>query len=224
MLALNNISVKYGPDCSVLNNVNLRLMSGEFSALVGSNGSGKSTLVKAISGEIHVDSGSIFLDNIDITDQPSLKRSRFIARVLQNTHIGTVPFFSIKENMILASKRGGDRGLKKASIENDLLREKLSELGMGLEKMDDRLVSSLSGGQRQALSILMATLIPAKLLLLDEHTAALDPKAAKSVMEFTQNIVRNHGITTLMITHNMEDIKICDSVYSIENGQVIKLQ
>ncbi|MDZ5762745.1 ABC transporter ATP-binding protein [Candidatus Cyrtobacter comes] len=223
MLILDNISVKYGQDCNVLDNVNLELKSGEFSALVGSNGSGKSTLVKAISGEIYVNSGSILLDKADITSKPSLERSRFIARVFQNTHIGTVPFLSIKENMILASKRGINRGFRKASIEGDLLKEKLSELGMGLEKIDDKLVSSLSGGQRQALSVLMATLMPAKLLLLDEHTAALDPKAAKSVMEFTQNIVREHGITTFMITHNMEDIKMCDSIYSIENGKIVRL-
>ncbi len=222
MLKLDDVCVKYG-DNRILNGVTFALEQGEFAALIGSNGSGKSTLIKAISGEIKINSGKILLGGDDITTLPGLKRSRFVARVFQNTNTGTVPSLSIRENMILASKRGMERGLKKATIDNNILDQKLSKLGMGLEKMHTRLVSSLSGGQRQALSILMATLIPARLLLLDEHTAALDPDAEAAVMKFTKDIVKDYKLTTLMITHNMDGIKGCDSVYSIKNGKLSKL-
>ena len=190
-----------------LNGVNLTLNDGDFVTVIGGNGAGKSTLMNAIAGVFGVDSGHIIIDGVDVTALPEYKRAKYIGRVFQDPMMGTAATMQIEENLALAARRGAKRtlriGITKA--EREEYREQLKILGLGLEKRLTAKVGLLSGGQRQALTLLMATLKKPKLLLLDEHTAALDPKTAEKVLEATERIVAKNKLTTVMITHNMRD-------------------
>ena len=190
-----------------LNGVSLTLKDGDFVTVIGGNGAGKSTLMNAIAGVFGVDSGSIVIDGADLTHLPEYKRAKYIGRVFQDPMMGTAATMQIEENLALAARRGMKRtlriGITKA--EREEYRETLKILGLGLEDRLTAKVGLLSGGQRQALTLLMATLRKPKLLLLDEHTAALDPKTAEKVLEATERIVARDKLTTVMITHNMRD-------------------
>ena len=190
-----------------LRGVSLTLQDGDFCTVIGGNGAGKSTLLNAVAGTFPVDAGTISLGGVDVTRLPEHKRAQYIGRVFQDPMLGTAPTMQIEENLALAAQRGQRRGLRwgitKAEREDYIQRLKILDLGL-----EDRLTSKvglLSGGQRQALTLLMATLIRPQLLLLDEHTAALDPKTAAKVLDATDRLVRKDNLTTLMITHNMKD-------------------
>ena len=204
--------------------VTLSVEPGSFVIVLGSNGSGKSTLLNAIAGSFMLDSGRIVLDGHDITRWPEHRRAALIGRVFQNPFSGTAPNMSIAENFALASRRGLMRGLSWAcsSKRQDELRDRVRELKMGLEDRLDSAIGSLSGGQRQALTLLMATWLKPKLLLLDEHTAALDPKSAEQVIALTDQIVRQQGLTTLMVTHSMQQaVNLGNRIVMMHQGQVM---
>lgn len=209
MLELKNVSVIYGRGTAnqrnALDGVSLKADKGDFITVIGSNGAGKSTLLGAIAGSCPVSGGSIILDGEDITRKPEHKRACSIGRLFQNTLAGTAPGMTVEENLGLAYGRGSRRGLGRCISAQDrrLFKERLETLGLGLENMLDVKVGVLSGGQRQAITLLMATMITPKLLLLDEHTAALDPKTAQQVMNITKQVVQRDNITTLMVTHNI---------------------
>ncbi len=189
-----------------LRGISLNIKEGEFVTVIGTNGAGKSTFLNAISGAVRVDSGSILLNGIDVTRQGTHKRAKHVARVFQDPMAGTCEALTIEENMALAFKRGGTRTLGSSlnAKNRELFREKLAILKLGLEnRLTDRM-GLLSGGQRQAVSLLMASLQPSKILLLDEHTAALDPKTAAFVLELTDKIVSDGKLTTMMVTHSMQ--------------------
>lgn len=207
-----------------LDGVNFTINDGDFITVIGSNGSGKSTMLNAIAGVVPVDEGTIIFDGEDITDKPDFVRASKIGRVFQDPMVGTNPNMQICENMALALRRGQKRGLKWGitNKEKENYREILASLGLGLE---DRLTTKaglLSGGQRQALTLLMATLVEPKLLLLDEHTAALDPKTAAKVLEMTDSIVTRSTLTTLMVTHNMRDaIDHGNRLIMMDQGRIV---
>ncbi len=209
MLELKDISVIYGRGTAnqrnALDGVSLKADKGDFITVIGSNGAGKSTLLGAIAGSCPVSGGSIILDGEDITRKPEHKRACSIGRLFQTTLAGTAPGMTVEENLGLAYGRGSRRGLGRCISAQDrrLFKERLEMLGLGLENMLDVKVGVLSGGQRQAITLLMATMITPKLLLLDEHTAALDPKTAQQVMNITKQVVQRDNITTLMVTHNI---------------------
>ena len=192
---------------TALNGLNLKLKEGDFVTVIGGNGAGKSTMLNATAGVFPVDEGTITIDNIDVTKLPEFKRAKYLGRVFQDPMTGTAANMQIEENLALAARRGGRRGLGPGITqkERQMYQEKLKILGLGLEFRMTSKVGLLSGGQRQALTLLMATLKKPRLLLLDEHTAALDPKTAAKVLEVTQRIVDEEHLTTLMITHNMKD-------------------
>ena len=211
MLEIRNISKTFNPgtvnEKRALRNVNLTLEDGDFVSVIGGNGAGKSTMLNAIAGVWPVDQGQILIDGKDVTKLPEYKRAAFLGRVFQDPMNGTAATMGIEENLALALRRGQSRTLR-AGIRNqerEVYRRLLSTLGLGLEDRLTSKVGLLSGGQRQALTLLMATLKKPKLLLLDEHTAALDPKTAAKVLETTEMIVNRDRLTTLMITHNMKD-------------------
>ena len=206
-----------------LSGLNLKLAPGDFVTVIGGNGAGKSTMLNCVSGAYDVDEGQILIDGVDVTALPEYKRAKYIGRVFQDPMMGTAATMQIEENLALAARRGGRRGLRagitKAEREN--YREQLKILDLGLEDRMTAKVGLLSGGQRQALTLLMATLQKPKLLLLDEHTAALDPKTAAKVLEATEKIVKRSGLTTMMITHNMRDaIQYGDRLIMMYNGHV----
>lgn len=206
-----------------LNGVSLTVNEGDFITIIGGNGAGKSTLLNVVSGVHKVDAGGIFLEEKDITNLPEHKRAAFIGRVFQNPMVGTAGGMNIEENLALAYRRGQARGLKWgiSAKERELYREELAKLGLGLENMMGKKVSTLSGGQRQSLALLMAVLQKPKLLLLDEHTAALDPKTARRIMEITNDIA-GRGVTALMVTHNMTDaIKTGNRLIMMNEGKII---
>ncbi len=209
MLELKNVSVIYGRGTvnqrNALDGVSFKADKGDFITVIGSNGAGKSTLLGAIAGSCPVSGGSIILDGEDITRKPEHKRACSIGRLFQNTLAGTAPGMTVEENLGLAYGRGSRRGLGRCISAQDrrLFKERLEMLGLGLENMLDVKVGVLSGGQRQAITLLMATMITPKLLLLDQHTAALDPKTAQQVMNITKQVVQRDNITTLMVTHNI---------------------
>lgn len=190
-----------------LRGVSLTLNDGDFCTVIGGNGAGKSTMLNAVAGTFSVDSGAIVIDGVDVTRLPEHKRAKFIGRVFQDPMMGTAPTMQIEENLALAARRGQPRGLKWGitALERADYRELLKTLDLGLEDRLTAKVGLLSGGQRQALTLLMASLKQPKLLLLDEHTAALDPKTADKVLALSDQIVQENNLTTLMITHNMKD-------------------
>ena len=210
MLQLENVSKTFGKgtpnEKKALQNVNLTLKKGDFVTVLGSNGAGKSTLFNAIAGSFRADSGKIILDGSDITALPDYKRSKYIGRMFQDPLKGTAPSMTISDNLALAYLRASERKSpfsRVSEADRRLFREKLAALGLGLEDRMNHPVGLLSGGQRQALTLLMATLVNPKLLLLDEHTAALDPATAETVLALTKKIVEENQITCLMITHNI---------------------
>ena len=211
MLNLENISLTFNPgtvnEKKALEGLSLHLNKGDFVTILGSNGAGKSTLFNTIAGTYLPDTGKITLDGRDITKQPDYKRSKDIGRLFQDPLKGTAPNMTIEENLALAYLRASKHTVPLSRIskaERELFREKLALLKMGLEDRMKQPVGLLSGGQRQALTLLMATLVTPKLLLLDEHTAALDPATAEVVLDLTKRIVAENGLTCLMITHNLQ--------------------
>lgn len=210
MLALENIDVTLGKGTNlervILKNLGLSVSSGDFITIIGRNGAGKSTLFRVISGDLNPDKGKVIIDKKDVTSLSRVKRSAFIAKVFQDPKQGTIDNMTIFENMAFALKRGLTRPLLPFNRKHrkEIFQEKLSLLKMGLEKRLNDLVSNLSGGQRQGLSLIMAILQGSSLLLLDEITAALDPKTADNVMKLTNDIVHTENRTTIMITHNMQ--------------------
>ena len=211
MLELQNIYKTFNPgtinEKRALNGVSLTLKEGDFVTVIGGNGAGKSTLLNAVAGVWPVDRGSILIDGVDVTRLPEHKRAKYIGRVFQDPMTGTAATMQIEENLALAKRRGHRRTLRPGitRAEREEYRELLKILDLGLEDRLTSKVGLLSGGQRQALTLLMASLVKPKLLLLDEHTAALDPKTAAKVLSATEQIVRRDRLTTLMITHNMRD-------------------
>ena len=207
-----------------LTGVDLTLADGDFVTVIGGNGAGKSTLLNMIAGVYPLDSGTIELDGVDISRLSEPKRARYLGRVFQDPMRGTAADMQIDENLALARRRGKHRGLAWGITkqEKDEYPELLATLGLGLEKRMTAKVGLLSGGQRQALTLLMATLTDPKLLLLDEHTAALDPKTALKVLDLTERIVAERGLTTLMVTHNMNDaIRLGNRLIMMSDGNVI---
>ncbi|WP_349948054.1 ATP-binding cassette domain-containing protein [Lacrimispora sp. BS-2] len=207
-----------------LNGIDLHLSEGDFVTVIGGNGAGKSTMLNMIAGVYPIDSGKIQIDGINISRDPEYKRAKYIGRVFQDPMLGTAAGMEIQENMALAYRRGQGRSLAWGikTSEKAYYHEALNKLGLGLQDRMTNKVGLLSGGQRQALTLLMATLKKPKLLLLDEHTAALDPKTAKKVLEITQEIVREQNLTTLMITHNMKDaIQIGNRLVMMHEGRII---
>lgn len=207
-----------------LDGLNLTLNDGDFVTVIGSNGAGKSTMLNAIAGVFEVDSGSIVIDGKDVTRLPEFKRAAYLGRVFQDPMMGTAPTMMIEENLALAARRGKKRGLKWgiSNAEREYYKEQLKILGLGLEERMSVKVGLLSGGQRQALTLLMAAMEKPKLLLLDEHTAALDPKTAAKVLEISDKIVEENHLTTLMVTHNMKDaIAHGNRLIMMDSGKVI---
>ena len=207
-----------------LQELSLHLAPGDFVTVIGGNGAGKSTLLNAVAGVWPVDSGSILIDGENVTGMPEYQRARLIGRVFQDPMMGTAPNMQIEENLALAYRRGKKRGLRwgVTQAERGLYRERLATLGLGLEDRMTAKVGLLSGGQRQALTLLMAALQTPKLLLLDEHTAALDPGTAAKVLELSDQIIREHGLTALMITHNMTDaIRHGNRLIMMDRGRIV---
>lgn len=229
MLDLNNVSVVFHEgtvnEKIALSNINLHLDKGDFVTIIGSNGAGKSTLFQTISGAVETKSGTIVLNEQDITFLPEYKRSRVIGRLFQDPLKGTAPNMTIEENLHLSSQRGKHFSLSLMShTHRQQFKTLLTELDLGLEERLDTKVGLLSGGQRQALTLLMATLVTPDLLLLDEHTAALDPKTAHKVLELSKKIVLQRQITTMMITHNMEDaLKYGNKTMIMKDGQILAI-
>ncbi|MDJ0622169.1 MAG: ABC transporter ATP-binding protein [Desulfocapsaceae bacterium] len=228
MISLDNCS-KYFHKGSVnevfaLNSISIDIDEGDFISIIGSNGAGKSTLLNSIAGVFMLDSGTINVGNRDVTTWPEYKRAKFISRVFQDPLLGTCPSATIEQNMALAKKRGQWRGFSRGVKAKDrpMFQEKLKMLGLGLEnRLQDR-VGLLSGGQRQALTMLMATMVRPEVLLLDEHIAALDPKTANQILRLTEEIVGEQELTTLMITHNMKHaIEFGNRLIMLHQGRII---
>lgn len=212
MLRIRNAHVTFNPGSPLavhaLRGVDLDISKGEFVTVIGTNGAGKSTLLSAIAGDVELEKGTITIDDEDVTRWPTERRSTVIGRVFQEPRAGTCGSLTVEENLALAASRGGRRGLRNAlgSVgTRRQLAERLERLGMGLESRLGANVGTLSGGQRQALSLLMATLLPMKILILDEHTAALDPGAAATVLDLSAEITGVQKLTTLMVTHSMRN-------------------
>ena len=229
MLQISHISKTFNPgtvnEKKALNGVDLHLEGGDFVTILGSNGAGKSTLFGAIAGSFVVDEGTIRLDGQNITNLPDYKRSKFIGRLFQDPLKGTAPNMTIEENLALAYLRASERRSPFSVVtarDRADFREKLAQLELGLEDRMDHPVGLLSGGQRQALTLLMATLVTPKLLLLDEHTAALDPATAQKVLALTEKIVAENHITCLMITHNIPSaLSLGNRTIMMNNGQIV---
>ena len=225
MLKLNNISKTFNPgtvnEKTALSGLTLDVHDGDFITIIGANGAGKSTLFNAIAGSFYTDSGSIELGGRDITFMPEHKRAHDIGRLFQDPMRGSAPGMSIEENLSMAAKSGGWFS-RITKSDRALFREKLALLGMGLEDRLTQPVGLLSGGQRQALTLLMATVVPPKLLLLDEHTAALDPGTAEKVLELTKSIVAEGKLTCMMITHNMQSaLDLGNRTLMMDKGNII---
>ncbi len=228
VLELKNINKVFNPDTinerKALIDINLTMEEGDFLTVIGGNGAGKSTLLNAIAGVWPVDSGSITIADNDVTGLPDFKRASLIGRVFQDPMLGSAPTMQIDENLALASRRGNKRTLKwgVTNKEREEYKERLKVLGLGLEDRLSQKVGLLSGGQRQALTLLMSSLQKPKLLLLDEHTAALDPKTAKKVLDITKSIVKENNLTALMVTHNMKDaIATGNRLIMMNEGRII---
>ncbi len=228
MLKIENIKKTFNPgtinEVHALRGVSLEIEEGSFVCILGTNGSGKSTALNAAAGNFVVDEGKIILDDIDITNWSEHRRAKYIGRVFQNPFSGTAPNMSIQENLALAMKRGKKRGLG-WGLPGSLIeqfKQIVSPLNMGLEDRLENPIGKLSGGQRQALTLLMSTVIKPKLLLLDEHTAALDPKTASKVLDLTQQVITRDNLTTLMVTHSMQQaVKLGDRILMMHQGRVV---
>lgn len=230
MLKINNakkifrVSTNRLDDRLALDGLDLHIKEGEFVTIIGGNGSGKSTLMNVISGVYTLDEGSVVIGGVDVTNVSEYKRARHLGRVFQDPNMGTAGQMNIEENMMLAVRRAKSKGLKWGFNKKyrEMFVEKLSTLNLGLENRLQEKVGLLSGGQRQAITLLMATLDRPDILLLDEHTAALDPKTAKTVLDLTNKIVNEEKITTLMITHNMRDaIKYGNRLIMLNAGKIV---
>lgn len=228
MLKITNLSKKFNSgtdnEIKVFEDFNLTIEKGKCTAIIGSNGSGKSTLMNMIGGSLKLDSGVIDINSKNITNLSEEKRSEFLARVYQDPSMGVSPSLTILENMSLASKKGSSFTLKRlVNRKNiDFYKELLKDLDLGLENIMDTPVKYLSGGQRQSLSLVMATMKHPDLLLLDEHTAALDPKTSSVIMRKTKELIDKYSITTIMISHNMKDaIDYSDRIIMLDNGSII---
>jgi putative ABC transport system ATP-binding protein len=228
MLTLSRLAKVFGRstpnEVRALAGVDLAIEEGSFVIVIGTNGSGKSTLLNAIAGTFPVDSGSISLDGRDITAWPEHRRARLVGRVFQNPFSGTAPGMTIAENLALAARRGQPRGLGlalKTGMRKEL-HERVARLNLGLEHRLDNISGTLSGGQRQALTLLMASWVKPRLLLLDEHTAALDPKSADHVIRLSQDIVSRDRLTTVMVTHSMQQASnLGDRLIMMHRGRII---
>lgn len=230
MLDLKDVSITFHPgtvnERKALDHVSLHLDPSDFVCVLGSNGAGKSTLLNAVSGTLPIDEGSIILDGMDLSKKAEHIRSRYIGRLFQDPMKGTAPDMSIMENLGLAYSRGKRMSLSKAIRKKDhqYFFERLKALNLGLEERMTQPVGLLSGGQRQALTLLMSTIVTPKLLLLDEHTAALDPKTAAAVMDLTQRIIEEHSITTLMITHNLRQaLEYGNKTIIMNEGRIVAM-
>lgn len=207
-----------------LSGINLQVRKGDFITVIGSNGAGKSTLLNCLAGSYPIDGGHILIDDQDVSRWPEYRRATQISRVFQDPLLGTCGPLSIEQNLSLANRRGKPHGLKRGVRRSDrkLFREQLSQLNLGLENRLKDSVGLLSGGQRQALTLLMATLIEPKILLLDEHTAALDPKTAQQVLKLTQKFIDDQHLTALMVTHNMRQaLQLGNRLIMLHSGQII---
>ncbi len=227
MLKIENINKTFNPgtanEVKALQGVTIEIEEGSFVCVLGTNGSGKSTTLNAVAGSFMVDAGSITLDGVDITKWNESKRAKYIGRVFQNPFSGTAPNMSIQENLALAVKRGKKRGIGWGLPKHlvDQFKEVVKPLNMGLEDRLENPIGKLSGGQRQALTLLMATAIKPKLLLLDEHTAALDPKTASKVIDLTKQVISKDKLTTLMVTHSMQQaVNLGDRIIMMHQGKV----
>ncbi|MBR3403236.1 MAG: ATP-binding cassette domain-containing protein [Parasporobacterium sp.] len=225
MLKVNGISITFNPgtvnEKKALDTLSLHVKPGDFISIIGANGAGKSTLFNAISGTFYTDEGTISLDGKDITLMPEHKRARIIGRLFQDPMLGTAPDISIMENMALAAGKGGWLSILSNKEKADF-RDRVALLEMGLENRMSQPVKLLSGGQRQALTLLMATYHAPKLLLLDEHTAALDPATAEKVLEITRQVVADNHLTCLMITHNMQNaLDLGNRTLMMNQGKII---
>lgn len=228
MLDLINLKKTFNPNTInqkvALDGVSLHLDDGDFVTMIGGNGAGKSTLLNAIAGVWPVDAGKVLIDGTDVTNLSEHKRAPWLGRVFQDPMMGTAATMQIIENLALAKRRGQKRGLKPGvtKAEKDEYREALATLGLGLEDRLTQKVGLLSGGQRQALTLLMATLNKPKLLLLDEHTAALDPRTAEKVLQLSDQIVKENHLMTMMVTHNMKDaIRFGNRLIMMNDGKII---
>ena len=228
MLDIRNVEKTFNPgtinEKKALNGIDLHLNEGDFVTVIGGNGAGKSTMLNMIAGVYPVDCGSIVVDGVDVTKLPEYKRAKYLGRVFQDPMTGTAADMQIEENLALAARRGKTRLLRVGitAKERKEYKELLKILDLGLEDRLTAKVGLLSGGQRQALTLLMATLKKPKILLLDEHTAALDPKTAKKVLDITEEIVHKNNLTTIMITHNMADaIRVGNRLIMMNNGKII---
>jgi putative ABC transport system ATP-binding protein len=226
MIKLNGISVIFNKgtkfEKKVLDDISLAINEGESVAIRGGNGAGKSTLVKVISGEIKPTKGKIIINNKDYTKKTIVQRSHLISRVFQDHMLGAALEMTVLENMLFASKRGSTRTLRLADNKekHKFFIERLSELNIGLEKKLDYQVKHLSGGQRQALSLVMSVLSNSQLLILDEHTSALDEKTAEIVIKITMDLIKKYKITTLIITHDPNEAALCDKILEIKQGKI----
>ncbi|PRB80225.1 ABC transporter ATP-binding protein [Pseudomonas sp. MYb185] len=228
MLSAQNLKITFNPgtpiETKALQGLSLEIPTGQFVTVIGTNGAGKSTFLNAVSGDLSVDSGKILIDGDDVTRLPVWSRATRVARVFQDPMAGTCEDLTIEENMALAHQRGQRRGLGKAvqTSMRDEFRSHLATLGLGLEnRLTDR-IGLLSGGQRQAVSLLMAALQPSRILLLDEHTAALDPRTADFVLQLTARIVADKKLTTMMVTHSMRQaLDVGDRTVMLHQGQVV---
>ena len=230
MLELHQLSKTFNPgtvnEKKALDNVSVTLEDGDFVTIVGSNGAGKSTLFNAVAGDFYTDDGYILLDGKDITYLPAYRRSRQIGRLFQDPMRGTAPHMTIEENLALAYLRTAKHQKsffsRVSKADKDFFREQLAKLDMGLEDRMRQPVGLLSGGQRQALTLLMATMVPPKLLLLDEHTAALDPGTAEKVLNLTREIVEQSHLTCMMITHNMKNaLELGNRTFMMDSGRIV---
>lgn len=227
MLKLNNIYKKFNKNMAdekiIFEDFNLDIKKGEFVIIIGGNGAGKSTLMNLISGSILPDSGEIFIDSQNVTNLHEYQRAKFIGRVFQDPLKGSAPNLTIEENLSLALLRDKKRGLLFGINQNnrEFFKNELKKLDLGIENRLESKMGVLSGGQRQAVTLLMACLVKPKILLLDEHTAALDPKSSVKILELTEKIISEHHITALMITHNLNNAKKFGSrVIMMENGKI----
>ena len=228
MLELKNIYKTFNPgtinEKVALNGLNLTLNEGDFVTVIGGNGAGKSTMLNAVAGTWQIDEGQIIIDGIDVTKLSEHKRAAYLGRVFQDPMTGTAATMGIEENLALAKRRGKTRLLKPGITkkEREEYKELLKVLGLGLENRLTSKVGLLSGGQRQALTLLMASLQKPQLLLLDEHTAALDPKTAAKVLALTEKIIAEHHLTAMMVTHNMKDaIRLGNRLIMMHEGRII---